>query len=673
MKATKYFLALWLCLLAGLSASAFNINFSWNIAGAVEIKTDSYMSGPVVGPASDSETSFSYDCPDSMWVYVVAKEGYKIVDASINGKPAKPSLYDGKIYVGQFMSGAGSFNVTLAEIDRTSEIRVDVVNGADYIKATFNDGYSVTLQNGVNHVMYDPVLETSLTLQPYSGPKDFFSITLNGEPMKNLNQWNSMYEVKPLVDGDKVTVRVFEGEEPPVAEYTVSFKSNPGMEDCIVSIYNSSTSTFFESSELPLSVRSGNTLRFNFNTEDYDYYRFLLNGRNVTSDFIGGSLVVTVDSDIELYVEGQPKTFPEVDYTVYVMNPEGVKFYLGGYQKNPYLPADGEAIQEPIMLEATGISEAVEMTPEDTERFTLTVGGKTPNVFISPVEGWYIYTVQGDMDGESMELNYVTTETPIFYVVARKFDNLRSLKVDVAGDAHIAMSGASMRSSLWDNPGIDYSLEEGVQTVEFLPGYNLPLSVRSIGEVENMSVFLDGAALSADENMVYSFTPWYPEAGEEQTVESTLTVVCDGKPARTSRVRLELEDDMEAVVYYSAVRHELAKAGQFLLSGTEVIVKPAMEDCTIKLNGEVVYGLGADEKFVGSLNESGEYVFDAPTGTATVTVSKGCGFTSVDMIDAADSLDTVPEIWTIDGRRVAPSPSLAPGLYIISGRKILVK
>lgn len=668
----KSLLMLWLMSAIAVTAMAFPVNFKWNIAGAVDIMKDSNVSGEIIGPDSDDATSFSFDAENSVWVYVVAKDGYRVESATFNGETVRPFTINGRSYVGKFASVASKFDVTLVPIDRSSSLTIDVENGADYIKTEFNTGATVALSNGLNTIDFDPAIETDLSLTPTNGPTDFYSITLNGTELKKRNQWSSSYEVSPLTNGDRLVIRVFEGEEPVVKECTVSVVFETGMEDCITSIYNRSTSEWLELENNCLTVKSGLQLQFNFNTQDYNYTRFLLDGKNVTGEVSNGSLRFFVEEDTELFVGGTPKEYPNIDFTAYVTNPEGVLLYLGQYQQNETELTGGTAIDDPITLETTGSGEFV-MSPDDTMCFTVPVSSRRPFIYIAPKDGWYIYTVQGMEDEKMIELPYITTESLDFYVVALPFDGFRSMEVDIRGGAPIALSGSSAKSLQWSNPDVPYELTEGVQQVEFLPGYNLPLSLRSIGMVENMGVYLDGVPLNPDENNVYVFTPWYPADGEEQEVESTVTVICDGSPARTSRVRLQTEDDMEATAYYSAVGHELNADGQTLLSGTLVKVVPANKDCTITLNGNVVNGLDAGGSFLDGLTAEGVYLFDAPTGTATIVVSKGCGYTGVDSV--LPSEDKTVEVFTIDGRRISlPDDvrSLPRGLYIIAGRKVII-
>ena len=146
----------------------------------------------------------------------------------------------------------------------------------------------------------------------------------------------------------------------------------------------------------------------------------------------------------------------------------------------------------------------------------------------------------------------------------------------------------------------------------------------------------------------------------------------DGSVPRSGKVKLEAVDGLDAMMYYSAVRHEGTPSGQTLLVGTEVMIAPSDKDCTITVNGDVVNGMGADEKFIDGLDADGEYRFAVTSGTTEIVVSKGCGMVGVKGVDT-ESIDT--PVYTVDGLRIETSvpASLPSGFYIIGNRKVAVR
>ena len=660
--------------MTAMTASAMDIAFSWNIAGAVDIKSSSYFDGTVVGPASDSDTSFTYECESSRWVYVVAREGYKITSAVIAGREVKPTVANGLIFVGKYFSENSDVNVTLAPIERTSNITVDVENGGDWISARFNDGHQVALRNGVNTIGYDPDLETSLNLSPANGAKDFYKITLNGTPLVNRYPLSPSYDVNPLREGDKVVVRVFENGEPVQKDCVVSLSLASGLEGCVNTIRNWTSSDWMTlDSDGSLTVKSGTDLQFNFNGEDYVYTSFKLNGKDVTSDLRNNSLRFTVDDDVLLQVDGSPKDFGTVDFTAYVMNPEGVTLYCGRFGENPADMSGGDAIEEELTIVPPGVPDEITMTSGDTKLYKLSVSAKNPYIYIAPAEGWYIRTVQSSSDGTKGGIPMASPDTPEFYVVAYKLGGYCKADINVHGSVPVRLSGSASLSNMWNNPATTYTIHEGMQTIEFIPDYDLPLSLRTLEQFDNFFVYVDGIGQSPDENNSYSIVPWYSgDQQEDSSVRSLVEVFADGSVPRSGKVKLEAVDGLDAMMYYSAVRHEGTPSGQTLLVGTEVMIAPSDKDCTITVNGDVVNGMGADEKFIDGLDADGEYRFAVTSGTTEIVVSKGCGMVGVKGVDT-ESIDT--PVYTVGGLRIETSDpaSLPSGFYIIGNRKVAVR
>lgn len=666
----KYKLLLALMFCGILSSFSFPVTFSWNLPGAVEIKRDSYQSEEIIGPADSSDTYFEYECDESCWLYLIAAEGYKIESCEINGGSASAGFYAGRMYAGKFMYSAGSFKVTLVPTDRCANFDIMVENGADYISAVFNDGYPINLKNGANKIAYDPEIEKSLTLKPYGGPSDFYSISLNGEPLKNQNEWASWYSIPDLSPDDKLNIRVFEGEEPPVKDCLIKVSFSEGIKDCLVSILNRSTSEWLTLESDQLTVRSGMTIQFNFNTDDYVIERIMLNDSDKTSELINSSSFrMTVEDDALLTIEGREREYPEVDYTLYIMNPEGVRLYRGGYHQNPLDPEAGDPISAPITLPPVGSTDEIFMTPDNTQAFNYSLRSKRTEIYIAPREGWYIYTVQGLSDNKMTELPYVTSETSVAYIVAQPFDKFSKATFNVVGDAHLLLTGSSLKTMQWDNPDLKYELNEGLNEIEFMPGYNLPLSLRTVSQVPNMGVFLDGAPVLPDENNVYSITPYSTSSIADNQPESEVTVVCSGKLAETGRVNIKIEGNLDVKAYYGKTERLFDKESMTLLEGTVVSIVPSVDKCTISINGKVVNGYNEEGELIEGLDASGAYVFDVIPGKIDINIMEGQYNNTLSVSEVSEGEQS---LWTIDGKRMNSDDQLSPGIYIKGKHKIMI-
>ena len=664
--------ALFLC----AAANAFTFTCRWNIPGAVEIKTDSYLSGPVVGPEDEEAVSFETDFSTANWTYAIAKEGYKITGATLNGSEINPVLRNGLMYVGKFLTSQSEMELTLAPIDRSSSFTVDVENGAEWIGTTLSNGEAVYLANGSNTVTYDPDLVSSCSFSPIRGVIDFYSISLNGEPLEKRYDWSSDIVVDPLHEGDIVAVRVFETEEPVVTDCTVTLLLPEGLDECVKSVLDWTYSEWLTFEDGKLTVKSDSDLGINFDTEDYLYDSFTMNGEDVTDLFRNGTLRLRIKEDCTVTVEGRAKVYDDIDFTAYVMNPEGVKFYRGWYQQNPLeLNEGGEPISESITLPKLGSTVAVTMTPDNTCRFKLSLSEKRPYIYVAPQEGWYIYTVQSEVDGVMSEENILTGETTTFYVVAYPLGDTYDAKVNVIGDGPFVLQASEQRSKMWDNPDRVYDLEEGENIISFIPGYDLPLSVRSRGNNSYFSVFLDGAGVNPDDNGIYEVIPWYPADGGEADAESLITVNVGGSPLQTTRVRVETGSDISAELFYSAVRRPGILTGQVVLRGTEMILHPSSTDCKILIDGEVVNGYDDEGVMVKGLDEEGDCRFTAKGSSMTVEVFAGAAAGVENPIASGHDAVTV---YSIDGQLLMENASpeslgnLDKGIYIVNGKKTII-
>ena len=207
-----------------------------------------------------------------------------------------------------------------------------------------------------------------------------------------------------------------------------------------------------------------NELQFNFNGEDYVYTSFKLNGKDVTSDLRNNSLRFTVDDDVLLQVDGSPKDFGTVDFTAYVMNPEGVTLYCGRFGENPADMSGGDAIEEELTIVPPGVPDEITMTSGDTKLYKLSVSAKNPYIYIAPAEGWYIRTVQSSSDGTKGGIPMASPDTPEFYVVAYKLGGYCKADINVHGSVPVRLSGSASLSNMWNNPATTYTIHEGRKT-----------------------------------------------------------------------------------------------------------------------------------------------------------------------------------------------------------------
>lgn len=654
-----YSLALLLTMLVctGLSASAYELKFEWDEPGSVRIQTGS-LTGPFVELAAD-QTSYTYEATAAAYVYVYANGDYFLQSLTLPDNTVKKpvaSYSTGEFYAGGFWNtsnmekwAGAAIKVNVTKIDRSSEFTFDVVNGLDCFTAKFTgSGYEPALVKGANTVKYDPAVDTNLQINYVNGSvagnpsPALYSVTYDGvavEKAKYYERW----EIPAVEPGKTVTVQTYESDEPIVNECVLSLDFPAGMEDCINTIRDWTLSKFITpDADNKITVKEGTDLSLNFKA-DYTVTDILLNGTSLAD-------AAKVKTDTQwrfivneggvLQIVGTAKDYGKVTFTAYIMNPEGVVLTEGVYgSDNTVDLTAGDAVNSDIAIDGNTLTAAA------SRKFTFEVDGKNPRVFISPKEGWYIATAQAK-DGAKFEpINSADENSTTFYVIASKLEGEYSAIFDVTGDNALKLSGNATLSSSWDNPVSTFSLKAGKQDVSFIPGYDLPLSLRPLEGSSKFQVYLDGKVLALDEESgAATITPYYPANANDPQVKSTVVVYADGTTTgKVGNINLKASG-VAAKMYYSAIRHDGGTSVD-LLYGTPVYIVPASVDCLIKVGNKVVHGIDAEGNTINGLNEAGEYVMDVNATRTTVTVSAQATFdiTGITPADGA-TVNSIKEV-----------------------------
>lgn len=632
-----YSFGILLMMLLGLSfnASALSVNFEWEIPGSVKIQTGS-LSGPFVELA-DGQTSYTFETTSSFgYCYIYATDGYILgTTTSTDGsKTLQPVLPYGKTdkYIGGTMNASmngKTFKVNCVKLERNDQFTINVENGLDALTAQFASGYKLDLKAGANSYAFNPAIDDPLTVT-LTGVQEAYSITLNGEPVEK-NKYGAYYEKINIQPNDNLNIRVYENEP---KDCSLTLKYGEGMEGCLYNIRNASTSTFIFPQDIvgnTISVKEGANLNINFVGDDFTYTKFIFNGEDITSTFANNRIALTItDETNTLEIEGSPTVYPDINFTGYILNPEGIEFSLT-YEGDPIEIGEGSAIEADITVLGTTFSVS------DTRQFNIAVSEKIGKIFFRPKEGYYISKVFAnnsdtkklDNHGGSSTINAEYDGTT-FYMVAEKLAQPYNANLKVIGDNRAMMKGNTQLSNNWDNPAApSYRVAAGESTISFIPGYNTPLSVM-ISEDLTSAVYLDGAAVTSTKNADagtndYAVTPYSPADESDAKVMSTITIYANGTNGNSDLASASLteSDGVTAQFFYSPVRHEANKAGQQVLKGTVLIVKPSTTDCYISYKGQIVHGYKDDGSYVNGLNEAGEYEMTATTNNRANVIAVG--------------------------------------------------
>ncbi|MCM1067120.1 MAG: hypothetical protein NC418_06070 [Muribaculaceae bacterium] len=641
----KNFRSLWLLLLAlctGLSASALKVSFAWDIPGSVIIKQGSSITTAVSVDIPADATSFTAETEGTTtipYTYIFPAEGYVLTGVELpNG--TKPAInfnesyggqYWGRNYTSGFIKDWGSdpvVKISCEKLVRNDSFTIEIENGAKCVSASLSGlGQKPTLSDGLNTIHFNPALESDLTLAWVNGATDFFSLTRGGEAVTTKKfTFSSNCTLSAIQPGEKIVIRVFENDEQAPADVTLTVDFAEGLEDCLNNICDWSNSVFTSLTDGKITVSSGTDLQFNFK-EDYTFTKFTLGADDITSSFNSSnrSLRFKVTADCTLKVEGAPTAYDDVEFTAYVMNPQGVNLYQGQYQANPADLSAGEALTADVELSD------FTLTAADSRRFRLAVSAKKPYVYIAPKEGWFIATVQAKEGAKFEPISSAGPDYTTFYVIALPLENSAKLDVNVTGGRALKLSPNAALSNSWDNPSSTFSIKEGASTIDFNPLYHAPFSLRPLESFNNFEAYLDGKKLVADDNGNYEVAPY---TGADKA--SVLTVFADGTSTGKINTTTVTANGLSAEASFGALAHPIViGTATKYLSGTVTTVKPEHKDCAITLNGTLVHGIADDGSRINGLNEAGEYVF-TPTGTKSTVVITAQKFASITDIKPAD-------------------------------------
>lgn len=673
--------------------------FNWTEPGSVNFyaKLADKAAGKTIDlPAGATQFSFTGD-----EVFVAPAEGYVITEMKASdGGTIKivPGNYQekyGQVITVSYGSLWGkTYDIKVEKIVRDKKLNIKVANGTEYVNAKFKEYWTpVALKKGNNEVAFSSLFEKTLAIQNVAGTsvKKIYQVKRNGNVIEDVSSPGySYFELKNITESDEIEIRVFEDDEPEIETCEISLSIAAGIEDCVKSVFNKTTGTFVTVADNKFTVDKGNELQFNF-AEDITFTSFSFGGKDVTSLYNkeNNRLVVTAEGDATLVIAGVPTVYNDIEFTVYVMNPEGARLRLGSPDSlNEADLSRGETISSTFTTPPLGYTNiagvtttipSVKMTPENTRKFTVKVSEKRPNIFISPIQGYYI---NGVFDSELKDMiEYVTPENRVFYVVAQKMNRVGKATVVVDGSEDVRLTPSAGLSMLWSNPASSFGIGKGSNEITFDPVYHTPFTFRAISDnddfiVEDYEVYLDGMRISPDDNGLFPIDfalPAYDEATGWQPMEkgSTLHAYAYGSTAPTCGFSVIRNDNYDLDVFYSEMRRP-APDSFSAEQGTKITVRPDKEarGYLLKVGNETVYGFDdIDQAFINRL-ENGEYTMTAPkVGAMQISISKDEKASSgVELIGAAADA----EIFNLQGIAVGNDLNPLPaGVYIRNGKKII--
>ncbi len=202
-------------------------------------------------------------------------------------------------------------NMTL-KVDDASAVVVYLGNGATL--GEFKEKFMPELNNGENSLKYNPDSENRMYIAPKEWGATLYSVTVNGEPVSS----SSAYEQYFIELSDNCTVEIL--TKAPDRDVVVSFNYSEGSKGCIGKITVDGIETEYADK---ITVKDGSVIKL-FESDAFQITNWCINWGSIL-DWTGSSNEVSVVGDTELYFVAVPRN--EINFTVKIDNPEGLSLY----------------------------------------------------------------------------------------------------------------------------------------------------------------------------------------------------------------------------------------------------------------------------------------------------------------------------------------------------------
>lgn len=602
---------------AAQDAEVSNIKFTVNIANAEGVKcTMNNDEIPLHNGANQLEL------PNGSYIQFTATLPWKISGVTDKNGTTASGYYgnDWYLYVNPAIADE-VFTISTINIDeyRTSQFTVNI-DDPTLVNAMVGGYYTVlNLKPGENVIKFDPAAETYLTVTPVNYTMPLYKCTINGTDVaRQGGGFTVMLEPDCVIDITAVL---------PNEDCTVSFSYAEGAESSIGVQINGAQLSDFNGQSLTLKL--GTQMTITGNTSQYSYSHVLVNGEEVP---FYGSYTFNVMGNTQVYVDAHP--YGNIKATIIVNLPEFVKIYNGYGNDNPIEIKAGENVVE--------VSENNSNIRWEINSMAI-LNKVTLNGEELPSYSNYCTLNDGDI------LNIDVTE--------KVFDKKAIVWVD-----NIAAPACSFYLQMYSTQDYTatYTFENGYNIVPFYQAMN-PFSLAWYGTSDtDPNIHLTGRAYLNEELL----TPAYENSTTynfDLNNGDVLKLFMEAAPVEC-KVAFDIAEGVKASVVKDVVTAvENPAAGFDCFAGTQVVVTG--DNLAVSVNGKTVEG-EKDEEGIEC------FTFTVTDSATNVSVT-AAGVSAVETLEAeADSV-----VFNMQGVRVGTKSSLkslAPGIYIVAGKKIVV-
>lgn len=553
------------------------------------------------------------------YVYVNATDGNTITSA-LNETDGNTAGTGSGTYF--YLYSDAVLSVTSADLESTRTASCTVnVDDASKVILSYYSGAAITLENGSNTVKFNPNGETPFQIQHINYGDVLYSVKLNGEAQTDSY---GRYQVN-VSDGDVLDINANFPDEP--TTITFSYGDNEAeVLGCISVKVDGVAVEDFDGKTL--SAKLGQKITIEGNTNLYNFnYSIYIDG---TSDYFGGNYEFTATKS-EYVI-----TINATKYTTY----------------NVYAIVDNT---DQISLYAGNSYDAIAITAGDTTAIALTSNSNYINVM--PATDCYVASIL--VNGTEYSSNYGTSsvsvrnlnENDIIVITSGKIvrDKTASIWVD---DITAAPYGYSVQRYS-DRANVDLISGETV-SFNFTDNdnpYYLSFYSPTYCNIFNNGVYVtpqyEGSTsyyitfVNGDHTKVYL-------ASEPEKYEVTFTQEVEGA---VSSVATDGQEYANWATGFTA------------LTGTKVSVSVDAEKAVVTVDGEKA-----------ETDDNGNYIVDITKAT-NIVISESSGVESVSIENAAknNNVYNMQGIMVIKNASDNSLTTLPAGLYIINGKKIVIK
>lgn len=601
---------------AAQDSEVSNVKFTVNVSNGAALEC---IVDDVEHPMTDGANVF--DVPVRTIITFKGKAPWIITGVTDKAGNKPDGFYDTSwtIYVNESQQDE-DFTIAVQNLDdlRTSQCTVNV-DDPSLVTATVNGYYTrLDLKAGTNTVRFQPNKETHLNLSPANPGVPFYSVKLDGVAIAA--DGGNSYSI-PLRNGSTVDVVATLPDE----DHTVAFSYSGGAENSISIMINDQPVEDFNGSSI--TVKLGDRVTIVGNTSEYKFESVMVNDLEIS---FYGSYTFNVMRDSNVYVNARP--FGKISATIAVNAPELITIMSNGQTLDLVQGANTVQLPENNANITWNVSSMAILR-------SVIVNGTNS---LSPYQSSYALSA-GDKIAFDIEAKVFDMEAIVW------IDNTKGK----------ACSNYLDLSSPNDHD-VRFEFENGYNIVEFYEGMN-PFSLNWNGySEEDPNISLTGKVYLNDVllNPTYEGGTYYNLNLADGNV---LKLFMDSEPVHCN-VTFGIAEGLEASVLKDVITAVPdPTAGFDCFAGTQVVVSG--RNLAVAVNGESVEA-EKDEEGAESFTF---IVNDAETAIA-VTAADGNGVAAV-----ASEANTA--VYNMQGVRVGTKASLrglAPGLYIVAGKKVVV-